>query len=231
MGAGAAPEGSHKFLRRKPGTGLSDAPLQWFPIDRGFLLLWHRPGRGDLAALAAGGCTDVVTLQAAREHAEEVGAAAASAGLAWHWVPLDGANKPLLERKDVQRQIRDGLRKALRAVRGGGRVVVHCAAGIHRTGVFGYSLMRLCGRSVDDAVAGLHIAREATGRGVGEWRLQLAERVLVAPMLAAAASGDGDEEPSDAGDGVVDAVSDVAVDSEDTGDHGDGRSVGVPLSK
>lgn len=54
---------------------------------------------------------------------------------------------------------------------GGARVVVHCSAGIHRTGMFGYALLRMVGLSADEARAKLRELREVTGEGVGKDRL------------------------------------------------------------
>ena len=55
------------------------------------------------------------------------------------------------------------------------RVLVHCAAGIHRTGTVGYSLLRMSGLSREESVSALKFIREDTWKGVGDWRLDLAE--------------------------------------------------------
>ena len=59
------------------------------------------------------------------------------------------------------------------------RVLVHCAAGIHRTGTVTYSLLRLGGLSAEQAYAHIALIRKDTGKGVGDWRIELAEKNIV----------------------------------------------------
>ena len=61
--------------------------------------------------------------------------------------------------------------------------VLHCAAGIHRTGTLGYTLLRLGGLGASEAFEGLRTMREETHKGVGDWRIKLAEDELV-PYIA-----------------------------------------------
>ena len=57
--------------------------------------------------------------------------------------------------------------------------VLHCAAGVHRTGTIGYTLLRLNGTGASEAFEGLKVMREETYKGVGDWRIKLAEDELV----------------------------------------------------
>ena len=57
--------------------------------------------------------------------------------------------------------------------------MIHCAAGIHRTGTMAYTMLRMSGYSADEAVEGLKKMREDTHKGVGDWRIELAEKHLV----------------------------------------------------
>ena len=57
--------------------------------------------------------------------------------------------------------------------------MLHCAAGIHRTGTIGYTFLRLSGKSDSEALQGLKNMREDTWNGVGAWRIELAENLLV----------------------------------------------------
>ena len=63
-------------------------------------------------------------------------------------------------------------------------VLVHCAAGIHRTGVVAYSLLRLCGgyENKEAAYAALGTLRKETYRGVEGWRIELAEANIVSHL-------------------------------------------------
>ncbi|NNC15830.1 hypothetical protein HJC22_08825 [Corallococcus exiguus] len=63
------------------------------------------------------------------------------------------------------------LRQLSAIVEGGGKLVIHCSAGIHRTGMFGYALLRQLGLSADAARARLAELRQVTAEGVGPDRL------------------------------------------------------------
>ena len=54
------------------------------------------------------------------------------------------------------------------------RVLVHCAAGIHRTGVVAYSLLRARGFNNTEAMLKIKSIREATYNGVGKGRIRIA---------------------------------------------------------
>ena len=55
------------------------------------------------------------------------------------------------------------------------RVVIHCSAGIHRTGMFSYALLRVCGLDPDAAMSTLARLRAVTAQGIGEQRVSWAE--------------------------------------------------------
>jgi len=135
----------------------------------GALALTHRPKLRDFALLRdEQGATHLVTLLAANEQAAQVGAAAEAAGLSWVWIPMQGANVPSAERTAA---LSGELDKVRDLIAGGARVVVHCSAGIHRTGMFGYALLRRLGLSADDARQKLAALRDVTAEGVGKDRL------------------------------------------------------------
>ena len=54
--------------------------------------------------------------------------------------------------------------------------MLHCAAGIHRTGTLAYTLLRMSGYSEEDSLAGLLTMREDTHKGVGAHRIEIAEK-------------------------------------------------------
>jgi protein tyrosine/serine phosphatase len=62
----------------------------------------------------------------------------------------------------------------------GGRLVVHCSAGIHRTGMFGYALLRQFGLDPEVARAKLAELRQVTAHGVGPDRLAWGDRLATA---------------------------------------------------
>jgi hypothetical protein len=98
----------------------------------------------------------------------------------WTHLRLNGANEPLFRSPPARRTLFGGWRKAALALREGQSVLVHCAAGIHRAGVFGYGLLRLsccAGLDRDAALVQLGALRQATRAGVADWRIALAEEL------------------------------------------------------
>jgi hypothetical protein len=150
------------------------------PVAGGKLALTHRPKKTDFAAFRARGVTHVITLLAAREGAEDVGALISTAGLSWIWCPLAGAdtNAPL-------EAVSSALAAARAALAQGGVVAIHCSAGIHRTGMFGYARLRYAGLDREAARATLRELREVTAEGVGADRIDWGDRI--ADALAAPA--------------------------------------------
>jgi len=144
-------------------------------VGGGKLALTHRPKKTDPPEFRAAGVTHLVTLLTEREGAKDVGALATKAGLTWIWCPLDGANV-----KAPVEAVRDALDAAASALRAGGAVVVHCSAGIHRTGMFGYALVRLAGLDRDAARAKLRELRAVTADDVGDERLAWGDRIAEA---------------------------------------------------
>ena len=63
------------------------------------------------------------------------------------------------------------------------RIVIHCAAGIHRTGVFAYSVLRGLGYSATNAMSKILELRKATHRGVGADRVRAAEDLIVPKVI------------------------------------------------
>ncbi|HMG13025.1 MAG TPA: tyrosine-protein phosphatase [Gemmatimonadaceae bacterium] len=134
----------------------------------GAIALSHRPRRKDVARLPGFGVTHVVTLLAEREGAKDIGMAVRHAGLTWIWCPLVNGQPP-----DAQATatIRPVLAELAKLVAEGSAILIHCSAGIHRTGMFGYALLRQLGLEPAAARAKLSELRAVTGEGVGEDRL------------------------------------------------------------
>lgn len=144
------------------------------PVVGGGLALTHRPKRKDFTAWKASGVTHVVTLLTEREAARDIGKAVMDAGLHWLWIPMDGAKVPDAARTE---ELLPALDEIVGILARGGRVVVHCSAGIHRTGMFGYALLRRLGLVPEEAHTMLVTLRAETAAGVGAERLTWGDRV------------------------------------------------------
>jgi atypical dual specificity phosphatase len=79
----------------------------------------------DMAELARQGVTALISLS---EYAESIGSAALRHGIRWLHIPVEDFEAP------EPGQIRDAVRLIDEEVAKGGTVVVHCAAGLGRTG-------------------------------------------------------------------------------------------------
>jgi protein-tyrosine phosphatase len=144
-------------------------------VGAGRLALSHRPKRSDIGRLRDMGVTHVVTLLAEREGANEVGESVRSAGLTWTWCPLANGRPPDAQ---VTQTLRPVLAELAGLLREGAALLVHCSAGIHRTGMFGYALLRQVGLEPAAARAKLIELRAVTAEGVGEERLAWGDSLL-----------------------------------------------------
>src|ERR1041384_8180461 len=137
--------------------------LHWAAVGAGRLTLWHRPGNDAFAAIVAAGRTHGVTLLSESEGGPSIGAAAKQAGLGWTWLPMPNSDEPVGNARAV---LEVGLGELSRLLDGGASLLIHCSAGIHRTGMVAYALMRSRGLSRDDALGVLGAARRHTREGV-----------------------------------------------------------------
>jgi protein-tyrosine phosphatase len=142
--------------------------MVWAQVGKGRLSVRGRPGRAFWESLPKSGVTHLLTLLSEKEGAKSIGSQAEEAGLRWTWLPLPNGDIPQGKVLDQVRLIIPGVVIALQE---GDAVVVHCAAGIHRTGMITYLVLRLAGLTSDQAREQLVKIRQVTGEGVGEERL------------------------------------------------------------
>ena len=141
------------------------AESRWIPLLRGYVTATSAPRWARLSGWRARGVTDVVTLQRDHEMAVWIPETCEETGLRWHHLPLSG--KRLAEPDDRRSLAR--LPQLLELLRTPApvsprRLVLHCSAGLHRTGVCLYLLLRLSGMSPEAALEQLALARPLTAR-------------------------------------------------------------------
>jgi protein-tyrosine phosphatase len=147
-------------------------------VDGGKLALTHRPKKSDIPGFRELGVTHLITLLNENEGAQDLGALAAKAQLTWIWCPLKGADITA-----PPEAVSAALDTGRAALHGGGAVAIHCSAGIHRTGMFGYALLRHVGLNREAAFAKLRELRAVTADGVGMERLEWGDRIAEALKL------------------------------------------------
>lgn len=149
--------------------------LTWRPHFGGELALGHRPGKRMRASLESAGCTLVVSLLSERE-------SSASSGSGRVRLPLEGAAPPAFARDEEVRALFARISEELAR---GGRVYVHCSAGLHRTGMIAYAYFRHRGLDPQQARAAIRELRELTESELKAERCEWGERFAqAAPSLA-----------------------------------------------
>lgn len=151
--------------------------VPFVPVLNGALGFFHRPSKSGLGVLKELGCTCVVSLLSPTENPHEIGNWCKEKNLKWHWVGLQGANKKLLEGNKTAWMIRKSLTQIHKSLIQGDWVLVHCAAGIHRTGTFSYALLRISGYSQEDTMETIRRIRVVTFERCGQFRFELAENI------------------------------------------------------
>lgn len=130
----------------------------WVPLRAGWIAATGGPSRARLAAWPGRGATDVLTLQRADEMQPWIPGLCQTHGLRFIHLPLSGRRMELAEDRESLARI-PGLLALWDAPR---RVVVHCSAGLHRTGAVCYLLCRLAGDDPDAALARIGASRPLT---------------------------------------------------------------------
>jgi protein-tyrosine phosphatase len=103
---------------------------------------------------------------AIQRHVEEM-------GLRWWNLPLPNGQPFGQERDDLIAALFLRLKQRLAD---GARIYIHCAAGIHRTGMIGAGLLYALGLNDAEVETALLALRPHTAEGVGEQRLAVARR-------------------------------------------------------
>jgi predicted protein tyrosine phosphatase len=117
------------------------------------------------------GVTHIATVLSRTEGAQSIGEAAAKAGMTWLWIEL-GSTKSLPQRR--RPDVLETLQRMTSALDAGGRIYLHCSAGIHRTGMIAAALLFHLGFDEPQTKATLAALRPLTATDVGETRLEWA---------------------------------------------------------
>ncbi|KAJ9452489.1 hypothetical protein DIPPA_34714 [Diplonema papillatum] len=139
----------------------------------GGICLLHFPSRRQMKFLKQKGCNYVVTLQKDEENAQTVRSYCQLLHI--KWIQVDFWH--YFHQKNAEELIRY-VRQVAALMRSGKFVMIHCAAGIHRTGMFAYAVLRCLGYDPASAVQSLRALRTATYLKVGAHRIQEIEQLL-----------------------------------------------------
>ncbi len=141
--------------------GMTHCPGRCRPDGRG--RPWQRDLSADAQAIAGRGFASVLTLLPDAELAAlgvpDLGAGVVQAGMVWHQLPIADFGVP-----DPHTQLAWATRQAQLSTQllAGQSLLVHCAAGLGRTGTMVALLLKAMGRSSAEAVAAVRAARPGT---------------------------------------------------------------------
>ena len=153
---------------------------------------WPLPRRRDLKRFRQElGVTHVLTLLNSREITQtNILHLIESAGLTSLHVPIEGADLSVYTSSQATVDV---LIERLPAVcdllltstsTAPVKMLIHCAAGLHRTGTITYLILRLCQMTMDQALLIIHRTRPVTARQVGQRRIDAVECNLLRKMTS-----------------------------------------------
>jgi protein-tyrosine phosphatase len=131
--------------------------------------LFHRPKNTDFPALYEMGCTHVVTLLKESEGAARFGTMTQDAGMEWVWLPVPNGKYP---EGEVHRLLLEAMPNLSALLDEGKSILIHCSAGIHRTGTVAYALLRWRGMNRGQAMKLIGRIRRETAEGMLEKRMR-----------------------------------------------------------
>lgn len=121
---------------------------------------WHRELEADLTTLEAWGANALVSLVEAHEFPRlgvpNFGEAVRRRNFRWHHLPIVDMAPPGSEFQNAWNVQGDQI---LQGLKGGERVVVHCAGGLGRSGMIAAKLLAIFGTPRDEAIAKVREAR------------------------------------------------------------------------
>ena len=145
------------------------ADLTLLPVGKGFLSIGHKPGgKITFGGMKAAGISTILTLLQENEGALQIGMAIEKAGINWILFPFSASKPHVGEDKEKVKKLYAQLNNLLND---GQAIYIHCSAGIHRTGMISYGLLRYLGHDSVEAKMLLKQLREVTAEHVGEERL------------------------------------------------------------
>lgn len=143
--------------------------IKFVKVGRGRLALYHRPRDADFPILRSMGCTHVITLLREDEGAGRFKANAQKNGLEWIWVPIPNGKHP---EGEVHERLLQAMPVLSQLLDEGRSLLIHCSAGIHRTGAVAYALLRWRGLDRTSAIKIITAARVETAEGMLEKRMR-----------------------------------------------------------
>ena len=166
---------------------LNEKEFHFFQLQNGSKITCHgKPKKNDIAYLKKEYNIDVIiTILSDKEGAEDIHRYTEEEGnIKWIHLPIKGANMTCLKKEDTIKMILDCLLNLYEEMQNKKRIIfIHCAAGLHRTGIILYTIIRMTGETKEKALDIIKDIRMETYKYCGEKRINYAESYLVEPLL------------------------------------------------
>jgi protein-tyrosine phosphatase len=143
--------------------------VKFVRVGNGQLALFHRPRNEDFTSLRELGCTHVITLLKESEGAERYSILTKAAGMEWFWLPVPDGKYP---ERDLHERILQAMPVLSQLLDNGKSILIHCSAGIHRTGMVAYGLLRWRGLDRKQTLRIISLTRKETAEGMMEKRMR-----------------------------------------------------------
>jgi protein-tyrosine phosphatase len=147
----------------------------WVNVAGGHLAIGHRPSAKLAKDLKLQNATHILTLLSEGEQAKTIQSIASKNQLGWLWFPMESAQPPGEERFT---ELVSLFREMTAIFEKGGKIYLHCSAGIHRTGMISYAFLRYLGNDTDSSLELLKALRIKTSESVGEERVAWVDDVI-----------------------------------------------------
>jgi hypothetical protein len=148
--------------------------VNWVQVGNGFLAIGHKPGgKISFEGLQHEATSAVLTLLHENEGASQIGKQLLAVNIKWIWFPFS-ASKPHDEATIYQ--VHALFTELSSLLMSGGKIYIHCSAGIHRTGMITYGFLRFLGKGKAEAFTILQSLRAVTAAQVGADRLLWADQ-------------------------------------------------------
>lgn len=148
---------------------MNPSEIHFVKVGKGRMALNHRPRKVDFPMLRELGCTHVVTLLKESEGAQNIRQMTESVGLNWVWIPVPNGDRP---QGEVHQRLMEALPILSQLLDEGASLLIHCSAGIHRTGTVAYGILRWRGVSQEEALKLIAKMRTVTHDEMGKTRLR-----------------------------------------------------------
>lgn len=145
-------------------------------FESGQLALSERPKIKEIKTLKKDHCTRVASILGSRgENARQIGSEVEAQGMLWDWIKV-GTATDLSQMETIL--LKDVVTTISVALKSGETVIIHCSAGLHRTGILAYCILRNGGMTHDESLSAIGMMREETAFALTGKYLETAKRLM-----------------------------------------------------